>query len=329
MTCRHHDDSNLLAELGAEPDTHHEPCPECSRRLLGYRRVVTWIAEGRTDHRPSAEWRRRTLAQVRATPIPIPSPRPTASEVTTAEVRRAWPEAENASGDRPSSAHESVPESGTATAERAVTKPELVAGAAMPPRNVRPRTRPLLAAFTLTSAAVIAVMLAAVSPRSKDTVEPTALGSRSPSSTATEATRPEPAHAVVGPSRNPSEPPVSAAPTDLASEHRGASAFVDWGAPSAESPPSPVDAAQVPLAPATIEIDTVPRGAQVLLDGVVLGTTPYHGVIPRSERAIKLVVRLAGYLDETVAVGAAPPVTQRIELIPIDPAIPNRRLGPP
>ncbi|HEY6179443.1 MAG TPA: serine/threonine-protein kinase [Kofleriaceae bacterium] len=73
------------------------------------------------------------------------------------------------------------------------------------------------------------------------------------------------------------------------------------------------------------EIDSAPAGAEVVLGGVVLGTTPFHGQIPRSDRDVDLVVRLAGYVERTIAVHASEPIQQRVTLARKPPSAPPKR----
>lgn len=70
------------------------------------------------------------------------------------------------------------------------------------------------------------------------------------------------------------------------------------------------------MQPATVEvaIESTPPGAQVVLDGAVLGTTPFHGSVARRDRELKLIVRLAGYADRIVIARASQPITERIAL---------------
>jgi eukaryotic-like serine/threonine-protein kinase len=84
--------------------------------------------------------------------------------------------------------------------------------------------------------------------------------------------------------------------------------------PGREPPPASVP----PAPPATLEvaIDSVPAGAQVLLDGAVLGTTPYRGAIPRRRGDATLVVRLAGYVDKRVVAHGDKPVQEKLKLRP-------------
>jgi hypothetical protein len=52
-----------------------------------------------------------------------------------------------------------------------------------------------------------------------------------------------------------------------------------------------------------------------VLDGDVLGTTPYRGALPRRDREIKLVVRLAGYADRIVVARESQPIRERVALV--------------
>lgn len=85
-----------------------------------------------------------------------------------------------------------------------------------------------------------------------------------------------------------------------------------------------------------VAIDSIPPGAQVVLDGTVLGTTPYHGALPRGDREARLVVRLAGYADKVVVARASQPTAERVTLVrkilppaPQKPkAVPDRSVNP-
>ena len=93
-------------------------------------------------------------------------------------------------------------------------------------------------------------------------------------------------------------------------------------APSrALDPPSPP-----PRVAVDVEIDSAPAGADVVLGGELLGTTPFRGQIPRSDRDVKLVIRLAGHVDRTIAVHATEPIHERVTLArkPPPAALPRR-----
>jgi serine/threonine-protein kinase len=92
--------------------------------------------------------------------------------------------------------------------------------------------------------------------------------------------------------------------------------------PSRElDPPSPP-----PPAAVDVDIDSAPAGADVVLGDEVLGTTPFHGRIPRSDREVKLVIRLAGHVDRTIAGHATEPIHERVTLArKPSPAAPPKR----
>jgi serine/threonine-protein kinase len=81
-----------------------------------------------------------------------------------------------------------------------------------------------------------------------------------------------------------------------------------------------------PSLPAWVDatIDSAPAGAEVVLGGEVLGTTPFRGQIPRGDR-VKLVIRLAGHAARTVAVDATEAIHERVTLTRKPPAAPPKR----
>ena len=88
-------------------------------------------------------------------------------------------------------------------------------------------------------------------------------------------------------------------------------------APPPTPPPVVAPVAPIaPIAPTTIDlsVNSAPDGAEVVLDGTVLGKTPYHGTLPRHDATVALVVRLAGYSDAKVTARADAPITQTIKL---------------
>jgi hypothetical protein len=48
--------------------------------------------------------------------------------------------------------------------------------------------------------------------------------------------------------------------------------------------------------------------------------TPYHGTLPRDDREVRLVVRLAGYADKVVVARASQPIAERVTLVRKAPA---------
>jgi len=142
----------------------------------------------------------------------------------------------------------------------------------------------------------------------------------------------EPAMAPPSPAPAPAEP---AAPP--ASEERSAApapdepATPDPGrseprAPSGSDAPRPAPRPRSQASPPreprahggdTIEVavDSAPPGAQVVIDGAVLGTTPYRSTRARRDRDVKLVVRLAGYADKVVVAHESLPIAQSVTLV--------------
>jgi len=81
------------------------------------------------------------------------------------------------------------------------------------------------------------------------------------------------------------------------------------------APPSEID----------VVVDSAPSGAEVLFGGAVRGTTPFAARLPRGERDVELVIRLAGYVDRTILVHPTAPVRERV-MLARDPAaaVPKR-----
>jgi hypothetical protein len=303
MTCRRLEDRDALAELVEDPDRHTQHCPDCSARVRGYQRIASWIAEGRTNHRAPADWRRRTLAQLRAA----------ASDAASAPSALPQP------GPRAPSPLAGATRSDPTRARR------------LPP-SAPPRKARLLAAFAIASAAIIVVTLVALMTRGDESAVRIAIGtepkrvapSNEPSakprlapSTDRSQTESPPSSPVANEPAHPPHPIGRAqgssttdgpGPDDSPGQLRGARVTIDI--PSAE-PLSPV--------PPTIDvsIDTTPPGARVLLDGVILGTTPYRGTLPRSGLQLKLAIWLADFLDEVITVDASQSITRHIQLVPI------------
>jgi hypothetical protein len=80
--------------------------------------------------------------------------------------------------------------------------------------------------------------------------------------------------------------------------------------------PAPQDPERSTIA---VVVDSVPAGAQVIVDGAVLGTTPYRGALPRREHDARLVLRLAGHVDRAVVVSTSRPITELIKLVRMAP----------
>jgi serine/threonine-protein kinase len=136
-----------------------------------------------------------------------------------------------------------------------------------------------------------------------------------------------------------SPPPSSAPAAQPPSEERTAPAPVkpaapdsDRGEPDATSGPDaprpvphPPSTAGVPrdAAPHSqnvgdtvdVAVDSIPPGAQIVLDGAVVGTTPYHGSLLRGDHEARLVLRLAGYADKVVVARASQPIAEHVTLV--------------
>jgi hypothetical protein len=61
-------------------------------------------------------------------------------------------------------------------------------------------------------------------------------------------------------------------------------------------------------------VESTPPGAQVVMNGLVLGKTPYSGTLPRRTATATLVLRLAGYADKTITVRPDHEIRERIKL---------------
>jgi eukaryotic-like serine/threonine-protein kinase len=122
------------------------------------------------------------------------------------------------------------------------------------------------------------------------------------------------------------DPPAAPAPGEPAAPDPGRAeprASSGSGAPrTAPRPPSaaggsrePAPHAQGPGGTIDVAVDSAPAGAQVVLDGAVLGTTPYRGTLTRRDRDIKLVLRLPGYADRIVLARESQPISERVTLV--------------
>jgi len=326
----------LLACVDGTPDDHTEQCSTCGARVRDCRRIAAWIAEGKTNHSAPVEWKLRALARVLASSDPVQSSLDelvdkadaVAAQQTVARtrVRRLAP-----------SGLLVVPETARAEAERARPQPRRRYGS--------------LAAAVIASAAVFGVILIArhdgpgmgllgtEQVRAVSGSDRMELGTE-PASPPFEGTSPS-RQSAPQPSRDPPgaaqqhapaiDVPVTAGQNSRAEpapiKRRDASpqprGETDEGAELA-NPASRRRAGTVTIdleretSPETIEvdIDTVPSGAQVVLDRVILGTTPFHRSLLRSDRERELAIRLGGYADATVIVGSRS-VTSRIELVPL------------
>jgi hypothetical protein len=133
----------------------------------------------------------------------------------------------------------------------------------------------------------------------------------------------EPAPAEPAPAAVSGERSAAPAPEERATSDPGRSE--PRAGPGADAPrpaPRPRSQASPPREPRshggdTIEVavDSAPPGAQVVIDGAVLGTTPYRGTLARRDRDVKLVLRLAGYADKVVVAHESQPIAQSVTLV--------------
>jgi eukaryotic-like serine/threonine-protein kinase len=222
------------------------------------------------------------------------------------------------------------------------------------PRSRRRRWPIAALSVSLAIIAIVTVTLARRRGDDAHTSAPHAVESPAPSTAPAASGQPPPASppTVSSPQANPPSSAAPAAPP--ASEQRAAPAPVEPAAPGpghgeASASSGPDAARTVPPQPSTkggprepaprspdggdtvdVAIDSIPPGAQVVLDGTVLGTTPYHGALPRGDREARLVVRLAGYADKVVVARASQPTAERVTLVrKIPPPAPPRPKAAP
>ena len=87
---------------------------------------------------------------------------------------------------------------------------------------------------------------------------------------------------------------------------------VDAGAPVIDVAPTTV-VTPTPVATVAVELDSEPAGADVIVDGITLGQTPFRSELPAAgERQVKL--RLRGYVERTLTVDGANPIHEVVRL---------------
>ncbi len=64
----------------------------------------------------------------------------------------------------------------------------------------------------------------------------------------------------------------------------------------------------------SFSLDSTPPGAELVLDGRVLGKTPYRGALPRTARRLTLTLRLSGYKDRKLVVRPNGPIAEMLTL---------------
>jgi eukaryotic-like serine/threonine-protein kinase len=219
-----------------------------------------------------------------------------------------------------------------------------------------PRSRPRwpVAALAVSLAAITIVTVTLVTRRRDDApvsapslVEPTV-----PSTAPAVPAQPPPASpaAVRPPQASPATGSVPATPATTEGPAgpapiKPAAREPDRGDPrvaaGSDAPPTaahPPSTASPPHGPAPhspdssdlvdVAVDSTPPGAQIVLRGVVLGTTPYHGTLPRDDREARLMVRLAGYTDRVVVAHASQPIAEHVTLVRKAPAPPPSAESP-
>jgi hypothetical protein len=345
----------LLAGVDGTPDDHTEQCPTCGALVRDCRRIAAWIAEGKTNHSAPAEWKLRTLARVLASSGPVQSSLEEVVHTADAAAAQHTVARTQVRSLAPSGLLV-VPATAPAEAER--SRPQLR------------RRHGALAAAVIAGAAVFGVILMARHDgpgiglpgtervRAVSGSDRMELGTES-ASHPLEVTLPSRQSAPPPqPSRDPLgaaqlDAPAIEAPVTAGQSSRAEPAPIKRRGASRERRGETVDGAE-PTNPASrrragtvtidleremssetieVDIDTVPPGAQVVLDRVILGTTPFHHSLQRSDRERELAIRLDGYVDETVIVGARS-VASHIKLVPVpveprDPRPPGDAQGEP
>jgi serine/threonine-protein kinase len=64
-----------------------------------------------------------------------------------------------------------------------------------------------------------------------------------------------------------------------------------------------------------VELDSIPSGSKVLLDGAVVGTTPFRTTRPRTDASLRYVVRRDGFVDGVVAERATADIKKTVRLV--------------
>ena len=122
---------------------------------------------------------------------------------------------------------------------------------------------------------------------------------------------------TVGSSSSPVEPTAASAPVTAP--------LAPTPAPPTPTPAPPVAAVEPtpapvppPVTPATVElsISSTPAGADVIVDGKRLGTTPYKGTLPKADGDVKVTIRKGGFMDKLVTVSASAAINQTVKLDP-------------
>jgi serine/threonine protein kinase len=178
----------------------------------------------------------------------------------------------------------------------------IVALAMRPTRTPEVVSHPASAAVQEAPAATPAATAAATPPPS---ATPPSTAPPSPSPSPSPWPPPSPPSPSPSPKASPhvATPSPPAAPSIIAGPSRAAA--TPRAAAREAAPPAMID----------VVVESTPAGADVLLNGSVLGKTPYRDAQLRRTGDATLVLKLSGYADRTVTVRSDQAIRQRIELV--------------
>ena len=185
---------------------------------------------------------------------------------------------------------------------------------------VRPALPPVPRPATRRNAAIIAAVAGLATVLIVVVIMSPSAPATAPSARADGAAVRAPAAAVPAPEARVASAAPTASPTGSAAAAGSANAgnvgAATGGAARVVPSPPGLAGSAAPL-PRTVElrVDTVPAGAQVWLDGALLGKTPLRRAVPRGERSGALVVRLAGYAERRASVRLDREVGQQLTLV--------------
>jgi hypothetical protein len=177
----------------------------------------------------------------------------------------------------------------------------------MPATTASSRRRRVLVITAAATITVVVVALAMRPTRSPEVVaHPAAPAVREPVTATTPPSTPPPSASP--PSASPPSAPLPSAPPPSAP-------LPSAPPPSSSTKPTSRDAAQ--SATIDVVVETTPAGADVVLNGNLLGKTPYRGAQSRRNGDVTLVLKLRGYADRTITVRSDQAIRQRIELVKV------------
>jgi outer membrane biosynthesis protein TonB len=140
-------------------------------------------------------------------------------------------------------------------------------------------------------------------PPSPEAQPSTAAAPITPPAAATEPPKQEPP-----PSQEPSPAQTPAQEGAQPSRPEPAVAMPQTG-PTRPTPPPP--------ARFDVAIDSTPSGAELWLDGKLLGKTSHRGSLPRAERGHRITVRMKGHHEQTITVRPGTASKQNVKLVPV------------